>query len=323
MSILVVGGAGFIGGQFVELLQSSSDHEIMVLDNFKNSSKSKKSLEESGCRVVVGDIRESLKPEDFADVHTIVNFAAETHNDDSLVRPKDFLSTNTLGTFNLLELARTLNARYHQVSTDEVFGDTSIDSAHSFIETSPYTPSSPYSASKGAADLLVMAWVRSFDLKATISYCSNNFGPSQSPEKLIPRTVMRISRGEKPIIYGRGDNIRDWIHVEDHARGIMMLLNNYEPGGKYIFAAKNDISNLELMKLILEYSGSDLGIEFIGDRPGHDRRYSMNPSVTMKKLGWSPMIDFQSGLRDTVEKLMEIGQRLDVNDSGGFSSGKA
>lgn len=322
MSILVVGGAGFIGGQFVDLVRSASEHEIVVMDNFKNSSRTRQALEESGIKVLVGDIRDTMNNEDFADVDTIVNFAAETHNDDSLVRPKDFVLTNTFGTFQLLELARSLDARYHQVSTDEVFGDTSIDSDYSFVETSAYLPSSPYSASKGAADLLVMAWARSFDLRATISYCSNNFGPSQSPEKLIPRSVMKISRGERPIIYGSGDNIRDWIHVDDHVRGIMMLLEKYEPGHKYIFSGKNEISNLELMGLILEYSGSELDIEFVRDRPGHDRRYSMDPSTTMKKLGWSPIVDFRSGLRDTVEKLMTQGRRPDFDDFGSFSSGR-
>lgn len=322
MTILIAGGAGFIGGVFTRELLRKGEQSVIVLDNFSNPSHSILDLQKSGCRVVKLDIRNEIQAEKFADVSQIINFAAETHNDDSLRRPRDFVDTNIIGTLNLLELARKLDARFHQVSTDEVFGDTSLESSEKFSPSTPYEPSSPYSSSKASADLLVMAWIRSFKLRATISYCTNNYGPTQSPEKLIPRTVMRIQRGEAPIIYGSGANVRDWIHVNDHAQGLMKALEFGEPGERFFFSSDDEISSQDVVRRILEISGSQLQPQFIEDRPGHDRRYALNSDWTRRRLLWAPRENFDESLRETVLALIELGPRKDFLDEGGLSLGR-
>jgi dTDP-glucose 4,6-dehydratase len=298
MKMLVTGGAGFIGSHFVEwTVKNRPDTELVVLDKLTYASVVGKSVvEDLGVRLIVGDIANPTTIEKAAyGVDVIVNFAAETHNDNSIASPDVFFRTNVLGTLELVKYAVKQDIRFHQISTDEVFGDLPLDGIDKFTEESPYRPSSPYSASKAAADHIIRSWVRTYGLRATISNCSNNFGPRQHPEKLIPKTIEFISRGERPILYGQGTNIRDWIHVRDHVRGIWAVIERGSLGETYLFGANCEMTNSQVVGLILK--AFDLPPNYfrlVADRPGHDLRYAINARKAQRMLGWEPSESFES-----------------------------
>lgn len=311
MRVLVAGGAGFIGSHFVDLLiQKPAVKSVVVVDaltyagNLKNLSESMSEIE-----FHEADIRDMQAMEKLAqNIDVIVNFAAETHNDNSLENHKPFLETNIMGTANLLDLAARYDIRFHQVSTDEVFGDFEIDSTEEWGENSPYNPSSPYSASKAAADHLVNAWHRSHGVFSTISICSNNYGSRQHAEKLIPNTIKTLAAGKKAPVYGDGKNIREWIHVKDHVEGIWAALEKGQAGSTYLFGSRDRVSNIQLVSSISNQMGKgDESIEFVEDRKGHDRRYALNPDKTSSELGWWPNRDkILNSLSDLIE---EYGHR--------------
>jgi dTDP-glucose 4,6-dehydratase len=292
MKVLVTGGAGFIGSHFVEwTVNNRPDVELVVLDKLTYASVvGKHTVDSLGVPLIVGDIAD---PDDVAkaanNVDVIVNFAAETHNDNSIDGPDIFFRTNVIGTLELVKYAAAHDIRFHQISTDEVFGDLPLDSAEKFTEESPYRPSSPYSASKAAADHLVRAWARTYGLRATISNCSNNYGPRQHPEKLIPKTIELLSKGERPILYGNGENIRDWIHVEDHVRGVWAVLDKGLIGETYFLGASCEMSNKAVVDIILKHSNSEpTNVEYVRDRLGHDLRYAVAADKAQSVLGWAP-----------------------------------
>jgi dTDP-glucose 4,6-dehydratase len=305
MKILVVGGAGFIGSHFIEWsIQNRPEVSLKVLDNLTYASISLPTIQSLGVEVIVGDIRDSEVLEDlvsWADV--VVNFAAESHNDNSLLSPMLFFETNILGAANLARACAKRGVRLHQVSTDEVFGDIPLDVDHEFTAKSPYNPSSPYSASKAGADLAISAWGRSFGLQYTISICSNNYGPRQHHEKLIPRTVSRLRAGLRPIVYGTGLQVRDWIHVLDHVEGIWAILDHGALGNRYLIGAGCRKSNLEVVGLLNVMAGRTAeDVEFTRDRPGHDQKYALSPDPTLALLGWSPKrVDFKAQLENLWE----------------------
>ena len=307
MRVLVAGGAGFIGSHFVDLLiKKPAVNSVVVVDaltyagNLKNLKDSMSEIEfhEANIR----DIQAMEERVQNTDV--IVNFAAETHNDNSLENHNPFFETNILGTASLLDLAARYDIRFHQVSTDEVFGDFEIEATEEWDENSRYNPSSPYSASKAAADHLVNAWHRSHGTFCTISICSNNYGPRQHSEKLIPNTIKSLAAGNRAPVFGDGKNIREWIHVKDHVEGIWAVLEKGQDGSTYLFGSRDRVSNIELVSSIANHMGKgDESIEFVEDRKGHDRRYALNPEKTISELGWSPTRDkILSSLPDLIEE---------------------
>lgn len=290
--VLVTGGAGFIGSNFVRRsLALDTALEITVLDaltyagNMDNLAGIESKIDFVKGSITSRDlVRDLVK---HADV--VVNFAAESHNDNSLRNPEPFIDTNIKGTFELLEAAKEFGKRFHQISTDEVYGDLPLESKEKFKPSTPYNPSSPYSSSKAAADHLVKAWVRSFGIAATISNCSNNFGPFQHPEKLIPRTALLVAAGHKPKVYGTGLNVRDWIYVDDHTDGVWAILNSGRIGKTYLLGSNSERTNLHVVKEILSILGKPEDfIEFVSDRPGHDLRYAIDACETTEELGWKP-----------------------------------
>ncbi|MFM1787173.1 MAG: hypothetical protein RL228_1123 [Actinomycetota bacterium] len=306
MRILITGGAGFIGSNFVRrTLVSRPDVQVVVLDalTYAGSLENLAGLD-GKYEFVEGNILNSALVDSLvAGVGQVVHFAAESHNDNSLKSPKPFIDTNILGTYELIQACVKHDVKFHHISTDEVFGDLPLDGNEKFTAETPYNPSSPYSSSKASSDLLVRAWVRSFGLKATISNCSNNFGPFQHEEKLIPRMIALIAAGKKPELYGNGANVRDWIHVDDHNDGVWAILDRGEIGQTYLLGADNQRSNLQVVKALLKIMGKpeDL-IEFIADRPGHDLRYAIDASATESELGWKPKHgNFEEKLAETVE----------------------
>ena len=305
MKVVVTGGAGFIGSNFVRrTLLTRPDVKITVLDSLTYAGRLS-NLEglEGKYEFVQGDI---CNPEIVESVvskaDVVVHFAAESHNDNSLKSPRPFIETNVFGTFELIQACVKHNVRMHHVSTDEVFGDLALEGADKFTRDTPYNPSSPYSASKASSDHLVRAWVRSFGLKATISNCSNNFGPYQHEEKLIPRMIGLINSGAKPELYGNGANVRDWIHVDDHNDGVWAVIDKGVIGQTYLLGADNQRSNLQVVQALLDVMGKPKDwIEFIGDRPGHDLRYAIDASATEAELGWKPKHgNFEEKLAETV-----------------------
>jgi dTDP-glucose 4,6-dehydratase len=291
-TVLVVGGYGFMGSHFVRyVLRQQGVGSVTVLDNLSYASDPSRLSDVSGdFREVIGDIRDldSLKS------HTrgfdfVINFAAETHNDNSLTRPGDFVSTNVNGTFNLLECSRENGFRFHQVSTDEVFGDLPIDSSLQFDEESTIKPSSPYSASKAGGDALVLAWHRSFGVPVSITNAANNFGTGQHPEKLIPRSLFLLGSGSMPELYGSGLNVRDWLYVEDHSSAVWLAANG-PTGERYLVGADQLVSNLDLIRHMNTCFGRPAdAVTFVSDRPGHDRKYASNSSKIRSSLGWRPI----------------------------------
>jgi dTDP-glucose 4,6-dehydratase len=295
--LLVCGGAGFIGSNFVRLRLAGGD-EITVLDKLTYAGR-RENLEDLDVRLVVGGIEDAAAVADaIEDCDAIVNFAAETHVDRSIAEPDAFVTTHALGTYTLLEAARERSLRYVQVSTDEVYG--SIESG-SFTEASPLQPSSPYSATKAGADLLVASYHHTFGLEALICRGSNNYGPYQYPEKLIPLMVLNAMHGDKLPVYGDGMQVRNWIYVEDFGRGIGTVLERGEPGEVYNVGGPDEAPNIEVVKKIIEYTGADDSlIEYVTDRPGHDRRYSLG-SEKARALGWEAEVRFSEGLERTVD----------------------
>jgi dTDP-glucose 4,6-dehydratase len=306
LRLLVTGGAGFIGSNFVRrTLALRPEIEVTVVDALTYAGRLS-NLEglDGKFRFVQGNICDAaLVNELISQADVVVHFAAESHNDNSLESPKPFIETNINGTFELIQAAVKHDVRFHHVSTDEVFGDLELEGKDKFTRETPYNPSSPYSASKAASDHLVRAWVRSFGLRATISNCSNNFGPYQHEEKLIPRMIRLIADGAKPQLYGNGANVRDWIHVDDHNDGVWAILDRGVIGQTYLLGADNQRSNLNVVGAILDIMGKSRDyIEFISDRPGHDLRYAIDASQTEIELGWAPQHgNFEEKLAETVD----------------------
>ncbi len=303
MKLLVTGGAGFIGSNFVRLLASESEHELTVLDalTYAGNLANLEGIPAGRLRFVHADICDAAAVRACcAGQDAVVHFAAESHVDRSILDPGAFVRTNVLGTQVLLTAARGAGVeRYVQVSTDEVYG--SLSSSGRFSEESPLCPSSPYSASKAGADLLAQAAAHTFGLAVLITRCGNNYGPYQFPEKLIPLTILRAMRGEPIPVYGDGRNVRDWIHVEDHCRAIWRVLEAGAPGRVYNVGSDGERPNLEIVREILRLVGTsrDL-ITFVRDRPGHDFRYALDSSRLRRELGWSPRWTLGSGLAATV-----------------------
>ncbi len=311
MKLLVTGGAGFIGSNFILYwLKKYSQDKILNLDKltYAGNLENLKSVENNPNYIFVKtDICDLSLVDSLIkkyNIDTIVHFAAETHVDRSIMDPAPFIKTNIEGTYVLLEAAfKNKIKRFHHISTDEVFGDLPLDSKEKFNEKTPYRPRSPYSASKAAADHLVQAYHITHKLPTTISNCSNNFGPYQFPEKLIPLAITNLLEGKKVPIYGDGLYSRDWLYVEDHCRAIDLILKKGEIGDTYLIGGQTEtISNLEVIKKIIKIMGKDESlISFVADRPGHDRRYAIDWSTTNQKLGWSPIFDFETSLKKTVD----------------------
>jgi dTDP-glucose 4,6-dehydratase len=304
--LLVTGGAGFIGSNFVHHVVANTDAHVTVLDKltYAATQESLDGLPADRVELVVGDIAEPDVVEPLvAGVDAVVHYAAESHNDNSLEDPGPFIRTNIVGTFTLLEAVRKHAKRFHHVSTDEVYGDLELDDPKRFTEDTPYNPSSPYSASKAGSDHLVRAWVRSFGVQATISNCSNNYGPWQHIEKFIPRQITEVIDGRKPRVYGDGLNVRDWIHTEDHSSAVLAILERGQIGETYLIGADGEKNNLEVVQAILRHYGrSDDDIEFVRDRAGHDRRYAIESGKLRHQLDWRPTYqDFDAGLQATIE----------------------
>ena len=313
MDLLVTGGAGFIGSAFVHWLEREQPGvRVTVLDALTYAGR-RENLADTAAEPVVGDICDAELVDGLvARSDAIVHFAAETHNDNSIADPAPFVRTNVEGTYCLLEAARRHGVRFHHVSTDEVFGDLALDDPSRFTEDSPYRPSSPYSSTKAASDMLVRAWVRTYGIDATISNCVNNYGPRQHAEKLIPHTIALILRGDRPQVYGDGRNVRDWIHVDDHCSAIWAILTRGRAGESYVVGADCERSNLEIVRAILAELGQPAdAFDLVADRPGHDRRCAVDASKLRRELGWSPAhADFEAGLAQTVAWYRVHGELL-------------
>jgi len=304
--LLVTGGAGFIGSNFVHHVVEHTDHHVTVLDalTYAGNRASLAGLPEERVAFVKGDITDApLVDELFADADAVVHYAAESHNDNSLDDPRPFLDTNILGTYTLLEAARKHGRRFHHISTDEVYGDLELDDPERFTEQTPYNPSSPYSSTKAGSDLLVRAWVRSFGVQATISNCSNNYGPYQHVEKFIPRQITNVLRGIRPKLYGKGENVRDWIHADDHSSAVLTILDKGVIGETYLIGADGEKNNKEVVELILELMGQPAdAYDHVTDRAGHDLRYAIDSTKLRTQLGWTPAYaDFEAGLAATID----------------------
>ncbi|MGP5365095.1 dTDP-glucose 4,6-dehydratase [Brachybacterium tyrofermentans] len=304
--LLVTGGAGFIGSDFVHYVMAHTEDTVTVLDKltYAGSRDSLAGVPSDRVRLVVGDIADAATVEPLvAEVDAVVHYAAESHNDNSLDDPSPFLTTNLIGTFTLLEAARRHGTRFHHISTDEVYGDLALDDPERFTEATPYNPSSPYSATKAGSDLLVRAWVRSFGVQATLSNCSNNYGPRQHVEKFIPRQITNLIDGIRPRLYGAGQNVRDWIHADDHSSAVLTILDRGTIGETYLIGADGEKSNKEVVELILDLMGREsTDYEHVTDRPGHDLRYAIDSTRLRTELGWQPSFrDFEAGLAATVE----------------------
>ena len=304
-NLLVTGGAGFIGSNFVHHVVDHTDDHVTVLDKltYAGNLASLDGLPADRFRFVKGDIADAaLVDELFADVDAVVHYAAESHNDNSLNDPRPFLDTNIIGTYTLLEAARKHDRRFHHISTDEVYGDLELDDPARFTETTPYNPSSPYSSTKAGSDLLVRAWVRSFGVQATISNCSNNYGPYQHVEKFIPRQITNVIRGIRPKLYGAGENVRDWIHADDHSSAVLTILDKGRIGETYLIGADGEKNNKDVVELILTLMGQDAdAYDHVTARAGHDLRYAIDSTRLRTELGWTPQFqNFEQGLADTI-----------------------
>ena len=304
--LLVTGGAGFIGANFVHHLMAHTDVRVTVLDKltYAASPESLDDLPAGRVSLVVGDVADPTLVDRLVGEHdAVVHFAAESHNDNSLAEPGPFITTNLVGTFCVLEAARRHGTRLHHISTDEVYGDLELDDPERFTERTPYNPSSPYSAAKAGSDHLVRAWVRSFGVRATISNCSNNYGPWQHVEKFIPRQITNVIDGGRPKVYGSGLNVRDWIHAEDHSSAVWRILSDGRMGETYLIGADGERSNLDVVAQILAHFGrSGDDFDLVADRAGHDLRYAIDSTKLRTELGWTPRyVDFAEGLSETIE----------------------
>jgi len=308
MKLLITGGSGFIGSNFIKhWFKNHPEDSIINLDKMTYAANPRNLTEfegKSNYQFIKGDILDEKIVDDLvSQVDIIVHFAAESHVDRSIDDPSLFVRTNVLGTYNLLMAAKKYNKRFHHISTDEVFGTIALDDHTSqFFETTPYDPSSPYSASKASSDHLVRSFNKTFGLPTTISNCSNNYGPYQHPEKMIPRSITNLLNGEKIKVYGQGLNFRDWLHVEDHCRAIELILEKGKIGETYcIGGLKKGTSNMELVRLMLKLMGKDeSSVEYVDDRPAHDN-YAVNWDKINRELGWEPQYDLESGLKQTID----------------------
>jgi dTDP-glucose 4,6-dehydratase len=304
--MLVTGAAGFIGANFVHLtVKERPEYQITVLDALTYAGN-KHNLDPVSDKInfVQGDITNAeLVNKLVAENDIVVHFAAESHNDNSLKDPWPFVNTNLIGTYNILEAVRKNNKRLHHISTDEVYGDLELDDPNKFTENTPYNPSSPYSSTKAGSDLLVRAWARSFGVKATISNCSNNYGPYQHIEKFIPRQITNILVNEKPKLYGTGEQVRDWIHVDDHNTAVHAIIDKGVLGETYMIGANGEKNNKDVLELILTKMGKNASdYEHVNDRPGHDLRYAIDSTKIQQELGWKPKYtNFEQGLQATID----------------------
>ena len=324
MKILVTGGAGFIGSAVVRYIINNTEHSVVNIDsltyagNLESVNNISENTRYSFQRVDISDREELKRVFDKHQPSAVMHLAAESHVDRSIVGPNDFIQTNIVGTYNMLEESRAYwsnadekkkkNFRFHHISTDEVYGDLGKDD-DSFTESTPYSPSSPYSASKAAADHLVRAWHRTYNMPVIISNCSNNYGPYHFPEKLIPLAILNAIKGSTIPIYGSGDQVRDWLYVEDHAIALFTVLTKGVVGETYNIGGNNEKTNLEVIHSLCDvlqelkpcgYIYKNL-IKHVKDRPGHDRRYAINASKIERELGWKPMETFETGIRKTVQ----------------------
>ena len=305
-NIIVTGGCGFIGSNFVHyVVNNHPDVRVAVLDKltYAGNPENIAGLSADRVELVVGDICDAELLDKLVPGHdAIVHYAAESHNDNSIDDPAPFLRTNVEGTFCLLQAARKFGVRYHHVSTDEVYGDLALDDPARFTEETPYRPSSPYSSTKAASDHLARAWHRTFGVRATISNCSNNYGPYQHVEKFIPRQITNILDGVRPKLYGDGRNVRDWIHADDHSSAVWTILTRGEMGETYLIGADGEKSNIDVLRAILERMGKPADdFDWVCDRPGHDRRYAIDSTKLRRELGWQPKhTDFSEGLDQTI-----------------------
>ena len=330
MTVIVTGGAGFIGSNFVYyMLDKYSDYKIVCVDSLTyagNLSTLEKALENSNFKFYKADVcdREAIyNIFDAEKPNIVINFAAESHVDRSIESPEVFLRTNVLGTEILMDACLKYGAkRFHQVSTDEVYGDLPLDRPDLlFTEESPIRTSSPYSASKASADLLVQAYHRTYGLPATISRCSNNYGPYQFPEKLIPLMILAILSKKSLPVYGNGENVRDWLHVYDHCEAIDLIVHKGREGEVYNVGGNNEISNLDLIKMICQRLGyGEDKIVHVADRKGHDLRYAIDSNKIQSELGWSPKIDFKNGINSTIDWYIQNKEWLDNIVSGEYQN---
>lgn len=305
-NIIVTGGCGFIGSNFVHyVVDHHPDVHVTVLDalTYAGNINNIKGLPEDRVEFVQGNICDAELLDQIVPGHdAIVHYAAESHNDNSIADPEPFVRTNVVGTYRLLEAVRKYGIRYHHISTDEVYGDLALDDPARFTEDSPYRPSSPYSSTKAASDLLVRAWYRTFGLRVTLSNCSNNYGPYQHVEKFIPRQITNILEGARPKLYGDGRNVRDWIHTDDHSSAVWTILTKGRMGQTYLIGADGERDNITVLQDILRVMGKpENAFDHVKDRPGHDRRYAIDSTKLRTELGWRPEhTDFEDGLRQTI-----------------------
>lgn len=314
--IIVTGGAGFIGSNFVHyVVNNHPDVHVTVLDKltYAGNKANLAGLPADRVELVVGDIADmELVDRLVKATDAVVHYAAESHNDNSLNDPFPFVQTNIIGTYALIEACRKYDVRYHHVSTDEVYGDLPLREdlpgqgegpGEKFTAETPYNPSSPYSATKASSDLLVRSWVRSFGLKATLSNCSNNYGPYQHIEKFIPRQITNILSDIRPKLYGEGKNVRDWIHTNDHSSAVWTILTKGRIGETYLIGADGEETNKDVLELILELMGQPKNAyDHVTDRVGHDLRYAIDSTKLREELGWTPeFTNFKAGLADTIQ----------------------
>jgi dTDP-glucose 4,6-dehydratase len=304
--LLVTGGAGFIGANFVHYtLKNRPEYQVTVVDKLTyagNPDNLKEILDK--VTFVTGDICDKeLMDKLVGETDIVVHFAAESHNDNSLRDPWPFIQTNLVGTATILEAVRKHDKRLHHISTDEVYGDLELNDPNKFTEQTQYNPSSPYSSTKAGSDLLVKAWIRSFGVKATLSNCSNNYGPYQHIEKFIPRQITNILSGIRPKLYGDGLNVRDWIHVDDHNSAVHTIIDKGQLGELYLIGANGEENNKYIVETILELMGqSKDAYDHVNDRPGHDRRYAIDSSKLQTELGWKPQFtNMREGLEATIQ----------------------
>lgn len=315
-NLIVTGGAGFIGSNFVHyVVANHPEVHVTVLDKltYAGNRANLADLPTDRVELVVGDICDAPLVEKLVQqADAVVHYAAESHNDNSLLDPAPFIQTNIVGTYTLIQACRKYGVRFHHVSTDEVYGDLPLRAdlpghgegvGEKFTPDSPYRPSSPYSSSKASSDLLVRAWVRSFGLKATISNCSNNYGPYQHIEKFIPRQITNILSGIRPKLYGTGKNVRDWIHTSDHSRAVWTILTQGKIGETYLIGANGERDNQTVLEDILRLMGQPAdAYDRVKDRPGHDLRYAIDATKLRTELGWRPeLTDFEAGLQQTID----------------------
>lgn len=318
--IIVTGGAGFIGSNFVHyVVKNHPEVHITVLDKltYAGNQANLAELPENRVKLIAGDIADANLVDSLVkEADAVVHYAAESHNDNSLKDPYPFVQTNLIGTYTLIEACRKLDVRFHHVSTDEVYGDLPLREdlpgcgegvGERFTDKTPYNPSSPYSSTKAGSDLLVKAWVRSFGLRATVSNCSNNYGPYQHIEKFIPRQITNILSNIRPKLYGEGKNVRDWIHTNDHSSGVWAILTKGRIGETYLIGADGEKNNKTVVELILELMGEDNNAyDHVNDRVGHDLRYAIDSTKLREELGWTPQFtDFRDGLKETIKWYQE------------------